>query len=62
MPVVGVATIRAMREAGASAISVDAGKTLLIDGAAVVDAANAAGVAIVGRVRVPRAASGEVIQ
>ncbi len=49
VPVVGAATIAVMREVGASALSVDAGKTLLIDGADVVRAANGAGIAIVGR-------------
>lgn len=49
VPVVGVATITAMRDAGASALSVDAGRTLLIDGPAIVAAADAAGIAIVGR-------------
>ena len=49
VPVVGVATIEAMRAAGASALSVDAGKTLIIDGDAVFDAAEAAGISIVGR-------------
>ena len=36
VPVVGVATIQAMRAAGATALSVDAGKTLMIDGEAIV--------------------------
>ena len=49
VPVVGAATIAVMREVGASALSVDAGKTLLIDGADVVRAANDAGITIVGR-------------
>jgi hypothetical protein len=49
VPVVGVATIDAMKQAGATALSVDAGKALLIDGAAVIDAANAAQIAVVGR-------------
>ncbi|MCX6539892.1 MAG: UDP-2,3-diacylglucosamine diphosphatase LpxI [Acidobacteria bacterium] len=49
VPVVGVATIESMREAGATALSIDAGRTLLIDGDAVVRAADAAGIAIVGR-------------
>ena len=49
VPVVGVATIDAMRAAGATLLSIDAGKTLLVDGAAVIDAADAAGLAIVGR-------------
>jgi DUF1009 family protein len=51
VPVVGFATIQAMRVAGASALSVDAGKTLMIDGEAVVAAANDAGITIVGRQR-----------
>ncbi len=49
VPVIGLATIHAMRAAGASAMSVDAGKTLVLDGAAVFELANAAGIAIVGR-------------
>ncbi|MBM3779210.1 MAG: LpxI family protein [Acidimicrobiia bacterium] len=49
VPVVGVATIEAMRAAGATTLSVDAGRTLLIDGPAVLAAADAAGIAIVGR-------------
>lgn len=49
VPVVGRATIEAMRAAGASALSVDAGKTLLLDGAAVVERANEAGIALLGR-------------
>jgi DUF1009 family protein len=49
VPVVGVRTIEVLRDIGATALSVDAGKTLLIDGPAVVEAANAAGIAMVGR-------------
>ncbi|MFN7914659.1 MAG: UDP-2,3-diacylglucosamine diphosphatase LpxI [Vicinamibacterales bacterium] len=49
VPVVGVATVRAMQAAGAAVLSVDAGKTLMIDGDAVMAAADAAGIAIVGR-------------
>jgi hypothetical protein len=49
VPVVGVATIEAMAAAGATLLSVDAGRTLLIDGEAVIRAADAAGIAIVGR-------------
>lgn len=49
VPVVGVATIEAMKAAGATALSVDAGKTLMIDGEAIVRAADAGGIAIVGR-------------
>jgi len=49
VPVVGVATIEAMKQAGASVMSVDAGKTLIVDGDRVFDAANAAQIAVVGR-------------
>jgi len=51
VPVVGLATIQAMRLAGASALSVDAGKTLLFEKDALLAAANDAGITIVGRVR-----------
>jgi UDP-2,3-diacylglucosamine hydrolase len=49
VPVVGVSTIEAMKSAGATALSVDAGKTLMIDGEAIVRAADEAGICIVGR-------------
>jgi len=49
VPVVGVSTIEAMKSAGADVLSVDAGKTLMIDGDAIVRAADEAGIAIVGR-------------
>ena len=49
VPVIGVPTIEALRAAGASALSVDAGRTLVLDGAAVFAAADAAGIAVVGR-------------
>ena len=52
VPVVGVSTIEAMRGAGATVLSVDAAKTLMIDGHAIVKAADEAGLAIVGRSRV----------
>jgi DUF1009 family protein len=51
VPVVGVSTIAAMKAAGATLLSVDAGKTLMIDGDAIVKAADGAGIAIVGRRR-----------
>ena len=51
VPVVGVATIQAMRVAGANALSVDAGKTLMIDGEAILASADEAGIVIVGRGR-----------
>jgi DUF1009 family protein len=49
VPVIGVATIDAMVRAGATILSVDAARTLMLDGDAIVKAADAAGVAIVGR-------------
>lgn len=51
VPVVGEATIAAMRTAGADGITVDAGKTLIVDGQPFIDAANAAGIVVVGRAR-----------
>ena len=49
VPVIGVATIDAMKAAGATALSIDARKTLLLDGNAVLRAADTADIAIVGR-------------
>ena len=49
VPVVGLATIQAMRVAGASALSVDAGRTLLLDFEAGRASADEAGICIVGR-------------
>jgi len=57
VPVIGVATIQAMRVAGAVALSIDAGRTLVLDGEHVFKSANDAGIAIVGR---PQAAQGRV--
>jgi DUF1009 family protein len=47
VPVIGVKTIEVMQKAGATCLALDAGKCLLIDGGAVVVAADAAGIAIV---------------
>jgi len=47
VPVVGVRTIEVMRAAGASCLALDAGKCLLLDGAAIIDAANGADISIV---------------
>jgi len=49
VPVIGVATVQAMRVVGASALSIDAGRALVLDGDAVFAAANEADIAIVGR-------------
>ena len=47
VPVVGVRTIEVMRKAGATCLALDAGRCLLIDGDAVIVAADDAGVAVV---------------
>ena len=49
VPVVGVRTIHALRDAQAAVLSIDAGRTLVLDGDAVVEAANEFGLAVVGR-------------
>jgi UDP-2,3-diacylglucosamine hydrolase len=47
VPVIGVKTIEVMRVAGASCLAIDAGKCLLLDGDAIITAADAAEIAIV---------------
>jgi UDP-2,3-diacylglucosamine hydrolase len=49
VPVIGIATIQVMRRTDASTLSVDAGRTLIMDGEHVVSSANEAGITIVGR-------------
>jgi UDP-2,3-diacylglucosamine hydrolase len=49
VPVVGVKTIEVMQAAGATCLALDAGKCLLLDGQKVIDAANAAGIAIAAK-------------
>ena len=49
VPVIGVSTIEAMKAVGADLLSVDAGKTLMIDGDAIIKTADEAGICIVGR-------------
>ena len=46
VPVIGVKTIEVMQTAGATCLAVDAGKCLLLDGQKVIEAADAAGIAI----------------
>lgn len=53
VPVVGIATIESMRAAGAAVISIDATKTLVVDGEKFVEAADAAGITVVGRAKEP---------
>ena len=47
VPVIGVRTIEVMQAAGATCLAVDAGKCLLLDGQKVIEAADAAGIAVV---------------
>jgi UDP-2,3-diacylglucosamine hydrolase len=47
VPVIGVHTIETMRRAGASCLAVEAHRTLLFDRAALQDAADAAGIAVI---------------
>jgi UDP-2,3-diacylglucosamine hydrolase len=49
VPVVGLATIQAMRVAGAAVLSIDAGKTLVFEREDFLASANEAGIAVVGR-------------
>lgn len=51
VPVVGVATIDAMKGAGADALTIDAGRTLILDGHDFIRAADEAGIVVVGRAR-----------
>ncbi|MGA2001817.1 MAG: UDP-2,3-diacylglucosamine diphosphatase LpxI [Terriglobales bacterium] len=46
VPVIGVATIEAMKRAGAGCLAIDAGRCLLLDGEAIVRAADEAGIAV----------------
>jgi len=51
VPVIGVKTIEVMQGAGATCLALDAGKCLLLDGEKVLEAANAAGIAVVADVQ-----------
>lgn len=48
-PVVGLSTLEAMTAAGADALSIDAGRTLVLDGPDFFRAADARGIVVVGR-------------
>jgi DUF1009 family protein len=48
VPVVGLDTIPVMRETGTSALAVEAGRTLMLDRERMMEAANEAGIAVVG--------------
>jgi hypothetical protein len=47
VPVIGIKTIDVMHAAGATCLAIDAGKCLLLDGDAVIEAADGAGITIV---------------
>jgi UDP-2,3-diacylglucosamine hydrolase len=51
VPVVGVATVAAMTAAGADGLSIDAARTLIVDGDAFIRAADDAGIVVIGRER-----------
>ena len=53
VPVVGVQTICVMKETGATALAVDAGRTLLLDRAELIERANTASIAIVSMPPLP---------
>ena len=55
VPVIGVATIAAMVRAGATCLALEAGRTLLFDAAAIIAAADAAGIALIAEERVTSA-------
>jgi UDP-2,3-diacylglucosamine hydrolase len=46
VPVVGLPTVEAMKQAGATALAIDAWRTLLFDREKLIELANAAGIAI----------------
>ncbi len=51
VPVIGMATVETMIRAGASCLSIEAGRTLLFDRAALLKRASEAGIAIVAAPR-----------
>jgi hypothetical protein len=46
VPVIGVKTIEVMQKVGATCLAIDAGRCLLIDGQAIIEAADKAAIAI----------------
>ena len=46
VPVVGLPTVEAMKKAGATALAIDASRTLLFDRVRLIELADAAGIAI----------------
>jgi DUF1009 family protein len=51
VPVVGLGTVAAMTAAGADALTIDAGVTLILDGDRFIEAADDAGLVVIGRPR-----------
>jgi DUF1009 family protein len=51
VPVIGIRTVETMVSAGATCLSVEAGRTLLFDRETLLERAGAAGIAIVGSAR-----------
>ncbi len=49
VPVIGVRTIQSMRDAGARCLAIEAGRTLMFDPAAIVAAADAAGISVIAK-------------
>lgn len=49
VPVIGVATIQTMHCAGATCLAIEAGKTLMFDPAAIITAADAAGISVIAQ-------------
>lgn len=49
VPVVGLPTVDALRSAGARVLSIDAGRTLVLDGERLLEASEEAGITVVGR-------------
>jgi len=48
VPVIGLKTLETMKQAGATCLAVDSGKCLFLDGDKIIQAADEAGIAIVG--------------
>lgn len=48
VPVVGLSTIPVMRETGTTALAVEAGRTLMLDKEAMIEAADGAGITVIG--------------
>jgi DUF1009 family protein len=46
VPVIGIRTIEEMQKAGATCLAIDAGRCLLLDGSAIIEAADRTGIAI----------------